>query len=616
MPSRLIAALCSLFMCAGAATAADTGTDPSMVIEKYIQHFTVNLDGSYTLTVDNVKTIAQQRAVQAHGQYYIVYNTTLDEVVSVEAYTEKPDGRRVTVQAEQIKDQQESVSSDAPMFQDTRMKIVVFPDVAVGDQLAVRYVVKRNTPLFPGQFEDLSSSQFYVNKQFQLIYDMPESMPLHADAVGFAPLPIDSPPGRQRYQWQYVGGDNLRIESESVSYLDYGKRLAVSTFADYAAFARAYDTRARDKAQGNPAIAALAHELTGHLREPRAKALALSDWVRHNIRYVGVYIGAGGVIPHAAATVLDNRYGDCKDHASLLEALLAAAGLDSSGALINSGNAYRLPLAPTLGIFNHVITYVPSLDLYLDSTAETIAAGYLPSSELGKPVLLTRSGKIAATPSSQVEKHRTVAWFSVRKDGRSDFRVAKITAGAIAEPYRQAVRDTKPADRELLVQRMLQNLGQKGGGAFDAGKLDGNGDEYRMTFAGTSDNFANFPGPTGLATTFNFWGGLGDAVFAFAQETERKQDFVCPSIDSEDETGFEFPPGVRILALPKPVSLRDAHFSYTARYIRKGNTVVVKRRIKFRHDGIICSPDDYQRMQPLVDRMIRDLKSQIIVKTL
>ena len=614
MPFRLLAALCCLLALPHPALARDTGTDPSLVIDKYIQHFVVETDGSYTVTVDNVKTIAQQRAVQAHSQYYISYNKTLDEITSVEAYTRKPDGRTVPVQPEQIRDQQESASTDAPMFQDTRLKIVVFPDVAVGDQLVVRYVLKRTTPLFPGQFEDISSSQFYANRQFQLIYDMPEAMPLYADAAGFARIDSPSPPGRKRYQWQYVEGDNQRIEAESVSYLDYGKRLAVSTFADYAAFARAYDARARDKAAGNPVIRALAREIAGSLAEPRAQALALSDWVRKNIRYVGVYIGAGGVVPHAAATVLENRYGDCKDHASLLEALLAELDIESSGALINSGNAYRLPATPTLGIFNHVITYVPSLDLFLDSTAEAIAAGYLPANALGKPVLLTRSGMLARTPAVQLEKNRTVTRFGVRLDGRSNFTVAKTTAGAIAEPYRQAVRDTKPADREMFVQRMLQSLGQKGNGEFDPGKVDGKGDEYRMRFAGTSENFANFPGPTGLATTYNFWGGLGEAVAALGQEKERRQDFVCPAIDTEDETGFEFPKGVKILALPKPVALRDANFSYRAAYIRKGNTVWVKRRVTFRHDGIVCTPADYKRMQPTVDRMIRDLKSQLIVQ--
>ncbi|MDL2355417.1 MAG: DUF3857 and transglutaminase domain-containing protein [Pseudomonadota bacterium] len=611
-PCRTALLLCCLL--AGRAGAADTGTDPSLVIEKYIQHFLVNTDGSFTLTVDNVKSIAEQRAVQAHGQYYISYNKTLDEVTMVEGYTEKPDGRRVAVQPEQIKDQQEAASSDAPMFQDTRVKIVVFPEVAVGDKLAVHYVIKRSTALFPGHFEDLSSSQFYLNRQFRLIYDMPAAMPLYADAAGFAPIAAASSPGRKVYQWQYVGGDNARIEADSVSYLDYGKRLAVSTFADYPAFARAYDARARDKGQVNPAIAALAQEITRGVPHGRAQALALADWVRQNVRYVGVYIGAGGVVPHAAATVLENRYGDCKDHASLLEALLAAAGIDSSAALINSGNAYRLPTIPTLGVFNHVITYVPSLDLYLDSTADSIAAGYLPAADLGKPVLLTGSGKLAATPSAQADKSRTVSWFGVRKDGRSSFSVSKLSAGAIAEPYRQAVRDTKPADREQFVQRMLQGMGQKGVGVFDAGKLNGRGDEYSMSFTGTSDNFLELPGPAGLATSYNFWGGLSETAAALAQERERSQDFVCPAIDAEDVTGFDFPKSVRILALPKPLTLRDANLSYVASYVRKGTTVVVKRQLRFSHDGAVCTPGEYRRMLPLIDRVLRDLRSQLIVQ--
>jgi transglutaminase-like putative cysteine protease len=612
-PALLLCFLCCLLPSLGGAT--DTGTDPSIVIEKYIQHYLVKPDGAYTLTVDNVKAIKEPRAVQAHSQYYINYNTTLDEVESVTAYTEKPDGRRVQVRPDQIKDQQEAVSSDAPMFQDTRVKIVVFPEVEVGDKLAVHYVIRRNTPLFPGQFEDLSSSQFFANRQFQLIYDLPESMPLYADAVGFTQVEAESAPGRKVYQWQYMGGDNARLEADSVSYLDYGKRLAVSTFADYPAFARAYDARARDKVQPNPAIAALAADLTRDLPDAHTKALALTEWVRRNIRYVGVYVGVGGVVPHAAATVLANRYGDCKDHAALLEALLAAAGIDSTAALINSENAYRLPRVATLGVFNHVITYVPSLDLYLDSTAESIAAGYLPSSELGKPVLLTASGTLAATPGQQVEQTRSTTWFGVKPNGRSDFRVSKITAGAIAEPFRQAVRDTKPSDRAQFVQRMLQGLGQKGGGVFDAGKLDGNSDEYKMSFSGASEDFLDLPGPTGLPTIYNFWGGLGDNIVALAQERERSQDFVCPAIDAEDVTEFEFPKGVRVIALPKPLSLRDANFSYSANYARKGNSVVVKRKLKFNHDGMVCTPSEYARMQPVIERIMRDLKSQLIVQS-
>ena len=391
----------------------------------------------------------------------------------------------------------------------------------------------------------------------------------------------------------------------------------MSTFADYAAFARAYDARALDKGRGDPAIAALAREVTGNIDGPRAKALALSDWVRKHIRYVGVYIGAGGVVPHPAATVLENRYGDCKDHASLLEALLAAVGIDSTGALINSGNAYRLPTTPTLGVFNHVITYVPSLDLYLDSTAESIAAGYLPLSDLGKPVLLTGSGKMAATPSAQGEKSRSVTTFTMNKNGHGRFTVSLLAAGAIAEPYRKAVLDATPAERAQFVQRMLQAMGQKGAGVFDAGKVDAGVDEYNMTFTGTSDDFIDLPGPVALATSYHFWGGMKELAATFAREPQRSQHFVCPAIDAEDVTSFNFPAGVRIIALPKSLALRDANLlyaaSYAATYARKGHKVVIRRQLRFAHDGPVCTAAEYERMRGLLERIRRDLKSQLIV---
>ncbi len=43
-----------------------------------------------------------------------------------------------------------------------------------------------------------------------------------------------------------------------------------------------------------------------------------------NIRYVAVYLGNGGLEPNSAQSILDNHYGDCKDHVTILEALLAA----------------------------------------------------------------------------------------------------------------------------------------------------------------------------------------------------------------------------------------------------------------------------------------------------
>lgn len=178
------------------------------------------------------------------------------------------------------------------------------------------------------------------------------------------------------------------------------------------------------------------------------------------------------------------------------------------------------------------------------------------------------------------------------------------------------MRGTKQADRDQLVERMLSSFGQRGHGVLDPGQLDGITDEYRMEFAGVSENFAYLPGPTGVATAFNFWGGIAETVAAFSQEKARRQAFVYHGVDSEDESGFTFDAGLRILAVPKALALHGAFFDYTADYAREGNIVTVRRKIVFRPDSAVCTPDDFERMRPLVEQMTRDLKSQIIIESI
>lgn len=616
MPLRfvMLCLLALVLLFPDSAPAQDSGTDHSVVIDRYLRQVVVDDGGAYTLTVEQAKTIVTREALGEHAQFTIGYNGSLDRVESVDAHTEKADGRLLAVRPHQIRDQQEPASFDAPMFQDTRLKIVVFPDVEPGDRVVVRYVVRRHTPLFPGHFEDLTAARFYRHRDFRLVYDMPAAMPLHADAAGFEAVNLPGAPGRRRYGWRFVDGDNARVEANSVSYLDYGKRLAVSTFADYAAFARAYQERAIGKALPDDAVTRLAADITNGLPDPRQRAIALSDWVRRNVRYVGVYLGPGGVVPHAASSVLANRYGDCKDHAALLEALLAGAGIDSTAALVNNGDAYRLPEVPTLGVLNHAIVYVPSLDLYLDPTAEGVAGGFLPPGLLGKPALLARSGGFAMLPFFQPARSRTLTRFDIQPDGSSRFRVRRTSSGAQAEPYRRVMGATAAGERARFVEGMLQGLGQRGGGVLEPGDVDGVGDDYTLSFSGASDDFTRLPGPSGLPTTYNFWGGLGDAVQTFAQEAQRRQDFVCPAIDAEDELQFKLPGRARVLALPRSLTVEDANFAYRSRYARQGQLVTVKRQLKFRHTQATCSPDDYQRMRPALDRMLRDLRTQVVVK--
>ena len=389
------------------------------------------------------------------------------------------------------------------------------------------------------------------------------------------------------------------------------KRLQAPDAAGYRDLAAALRKRMDGKAEPTPALGALARELTAGLADPRARALALSDWVRTHIRHAVRHFD--GAAPRPAAAVLENRYGGDEEIAVLLQALLAASGIDSSAALVSQGANYTLPDVPAPDTFDHVIVYLPSLELYLDPTAETIAAGYLPPSLLGKPVLLLASGGFAMTPAMQPQSVRTTATVDLRRDGSGSFRLDRTYAGALAEPFRKAVRDVPPAARDQFVRRMLQGLGQPGHGALEAGPLDASGGDYRMTLSGASKRFVNLPGARGLPTTYPYFSTVGDAVAGMAWETTGSRDVVCPAIDAEDETVFRLPQGVRIAALPQAVSVIQGGVFYRASYARQRNGVLVKRRLTFRSGRPTCSAAEVRAMQPALARMARDLDSRITI---
>src|SRR5438445_1398884 len=90
--------------------------------------------------------------------------------------------------------------------------------------------------------------------------------------------------------------------------------ILASSFKDYGELAAAYKARARDKSVVTPEIQKLADELTAGLSDKREQTKRLYQWVARNVRYVAMALGDGGYVPHDAASVLANRYGDCKDH--------------------------------------------------------------------------------------------------------------------------------------------------------------------------------------------------------------------------------------------------------------------------------------------------------------
>ena len=179
-------------------------------------------------------------------------------------------------------------------------------------------------------------------------------------------------------------------------------RVMFSTFQNWAEVADWYADLERERRIPTAEIRAKADEIAHGQRDDEAKAQALYYWVSQNIRYVSLSFGVGRYQPHAAAEVLSNRYGDCKDKTTLLEAMLEAEGLHAHAVLASSMVDVD-PDIPNPLQFDHALRSCRSRAriLWLDSTVGVGPFGYLAPQLRGKEALVvsgTHDADLRQTP--------------------------------------------------------------------------------------------------------------------------------------------------------------------------------------------------------------------------
>jgi hypothetical protein len=306
-------------------------------------------------------------------------------------------------------------------------------------------------------------------EHWEIDVTLPAGKPLYVERRGVDGGLDSHTADADHYHFTYERRTSIAPDNDAVSEDDYADLLRVSTLPDVLAVGRLYQANAARKAAVTDTIRAQAMKVTAGLTGEREKARALYDWVSRNIRYVDIVLGSGGYIPHSADEVLSNEYGDCKDHTVLLQALLAAVGIDSVPVLINFGSSYMLPKVGSVESFNHVITYLPSLDLYVDSTAQFAPFGILPFDETDKPVVLTSLGLLGRTPSTRADANvtRTKSSMTIRSDGTIEGTATATVSGSSEISSRSAWFSDRGYPEEEVVKGILYRFGETGSGSIN-----------------------------------------------------------------------------------------------------------------------------------------------------
>jgi hypothetical protein len=228
-----------------------------------------------------------------------------------------------------------------------------------------------------------------------------------------------------------------------------------------------------------PAIHQKVLELTANARTPLDKMQALASFMQREIRYVGIEIRIGGFQAHMAGDTFANKYGDCKDKATLLDAMLKDAGIDSYLLLVNTEQGITNPDVPWIG-FNHAILAIKLPDsvdtaklysvvqdeslgklLIFDPTNEKFPLGLVPSYMEGNYGLVVAAdgGKLIKVPLPAPALNRLVrtGTIELKSDGSITGQIDEIRTGNVAWPMRARLLAAKGTDRIKIIEELFSS---------------------------------------------------------------------------------------------------------------------------------------------------------------
>ena len=301
---------------------------------------------------------------------------------------------------------------DYKSYSDAKTLRAPFPAIEPGVVVEEEYITTETVPFFAAGH---TGHVYFGREQVPVAHsvaeiDAPAGTNLRTDALSLDGVKPQRTEAAGRVTVVYEKG-RLEgfdpVESNLPSDVSHLPIVAFSTGVSWQAMAREY-SRIVDEHSDQTSVQSIVDGLIAGKTAKADKEAAIIEWVDREIRYTGIEFDEGAIVPHDPVEVLNHKYGDCKDKATLLVTMLGAAGIPAYVALLNAGSRLDVPAdLPGMGLFDHAIVYVPGKpgqgpDLWIDATDPWARLGQLPASDQGRHALIARPETTALmlTPES------------------------------------------------------------------------------------------------------------------------------------------------------------------------------------------------------------------------
>lgn len=588
---------------AGANTPA-VGKDVPAVVLLDETKVTVGADGRVT-TINSYAVRVLNREGRNAARASEVYRTDSGKVRDMRAWLIRPSGEIKRYGKDQTIDM---AMVDNDVYNEARVRVIDAEDDAEPGAVFGYESVTEERSVFT-QFEWLFQHRLPV-----IISRCSFTVPANwrAESMTFNRANIEPTISGSTYSWELRDLPAIDLEPASPEVTNLAPRLAVNifppagvapsagkTFANWADVSRWLSELSAGQDELDDPLAAKARDLTAGAKTELEQIKAIGRYVQA-VNYISIQTGVGrggGYRPRSASEVFAKSYGDCKDKANLMRAMLKAVRIQSYLVTIFAGDpTYVREQWASPQQFNHCIIAVkvgdetqgptvithPSLGRFLifDPTDESTPVGDLPDHEQGSLALLIAGQdgallRMPVTPPESNQLERQVE-FTLTPEGAISGVVREQGIGQSAISARREFRHfSRPDYVKVIEQRMAR--GASGASVSGINPQDDQGEgKFSLHFEFKASGY----GQSMMSRLLVFRPAvIADREALDVSSANRKHAVVLEPYAYRETTRVNLPAGYEVDEIPEAMQLAAAFGKYSATYEVKDNQLVFTRSL-------------------------------------
>lgn len=446
----------------------------------------------------------------------------------------------------------------------------------------------------------------------------PPGMQFTIQNHGAVPAPtIKEANGWRTQEWRMTDVPADTEEVQSTEYIDHGVWFDISTIPAWGDIVSWYSDLAGPRCTPDEAIRAKAAELTKDATTEEAKIRAIVTFVARKIKYQSMPFRLSQYIPTEGKQVLREHYGDCKDKAALVTALLAAVNIPADMVLLNGRSDGITPFLPSPR-FTHAISRIRTTNgpLWVDGTAEQMEFGNLPIEDQGVSALIITptTTELTLTPVLPIEKNAISVDFNLALDagGKLSGDVGMTFLGSWGWMMRSMLVEVPESKYELIEKGVVSTTFKNG--AFEKGALGNLQDPdkpFTLSVSFHAENYATTAGNFLLVQLPWNTEGRSDVLFADATRTQDLELSIAYGLQHAS-LRMTLPEGYLPEELAPKTGVSTPWGEYSVTYRMEKNVIIGEWNATIKTLRVPAA--DYPKFRDFMKAMSQEAKRSLVLK--